>query len=216
MDEATTKVVRRADPAEAAVIGAALRLPEADRRALLAWAERLLELRAGRGSALRKALQALRVDDAGAVLGPVLRTTGSMVADLAWNDRTWSARLGVGAAALATAAVGGASVGAVAIGGTVAVPLWIVAGSGDAFAGQLADELRRSLERPPERRALADDDDGPVVDAEWRFADEHVAGALPPGRPESREPLLSVFRRAYRDARARQRDADHAGTLVDE
>lgn len=214
MDEPTTKVARRADPAEAAVIGAVLRLPEGDRRALLAWAERLLEIRAGEGTALRKALQALRLDEAGTVLGPALRATAGMVAGLAWRDRSWSARLGVGAATFAAAAVGGANAGAAALGGAVAVPLWIVAGSGDAFAEALAGELRRSLRDPPAPAAkrLASDDDGPVVEAEWRFADVEIAGALPPGRPDSREPLWSVFRRAYRDARARQRD----GTLVEE
>jgi hypothetical protein len=198
-DEQNRAVARREDPAEAAVIGAVLRLPEADRRALLAWANRLLELRASRGGALKKALQALRVDDAARALAPLLRATGTLAAGLAWRDRSWEARLGVGAAGLTVAAIGGVGAGAAAAGAAVGLPLWIVLGTGDGFATRLAAEVERSLVAQPTPPRPALPDDGPVVEAEWEFASGPSSATAP-----AREPLLNVFQRAYRRARERQ------------
>ncbi|HEU4453911.1 MAG TPA: hypothetical protein VFR81_12670, partial [Longimicrobium sp.] len=147
-----------ATEAQLAVARAAGRLPAPDRRALAEWLDALLAVRRREGSALRKALEALRVEDAARTLAPLAGATGRMVYDLAWRDRTWTERLGVGAAALLAAAAPAA--GAAAVGGAIGVPLWVVLGTGDAFAAALRDELRRSLE--PD--AAARPSDGPVID----------------------------------------------------
>ena len=196
--------------AEQALVRAACRLPEADRRALAEWGDALLAIRAADGSALRKAILALRLEETGRVLAPMVRVTGRLVYDLAWRDRTWAARLGIGAAGLTAAAVGGQGAGIAALGGAVGVPLWVVLGAGGTFAGTLVDELRRSLQRgEPERGARGLD--GPVVDAEYRIVpgsdDMPLVEVLSEGDEPAppREPLWRVFRRAYREARARQR-----------
>ncbi len=189
-----------ATEAQLAVARAAGRLPAADRRALAEWLDALLAVRRREGSALRKALEALRVEDAARSLAPLAGATGRMVYDLAWRDRTWTERLGVGAAALLAAAAPAA--GAAAVGGAIGVPLWVVRGSGDAFAVALRDELRRSLE--PEGGARPAD--GLVVDADYQIVpagDDMPEFEMVPVDGE-REPLFRVFRRAYRQARARQ------------
>ena len=192
-------VTRSASDAEMRIVASAVGLPEADRRALLAWSRALLRIRAGGGSPLRKAREALSLENATSVLGPVARTTGRMLADVAWNDRGWTERLGVGAMALAGAAAAGQGAAVAAVGAAVGVPLWIVLGSGDGFAAALRDALDRSLSVPP---AALLSDDGPVVDAEWEFEEGDASGADP---TRAKEPLWRVFRRAYRDARSRQR-----------
>jgi hypothetical protein len=205
-----TAVEARPEPGDAqrAVIAAAIRLPEPDRRALAGWLETLLKLRRDDSPALRKAIAAVRVDDAARALAPLLRTTGRLLYDLAWRDRTEMERLGVGVAALASTAFVGPAAGAAAVGGAVGVPLWIVLGPGGPFAEALLAELRRSL--PAEGAPRAPEDR--VVDADYRI----VPGSddMPPfelldgGGEEEPEPLWRVFRRAFRDARARQRTGD--------
>jgi hypothetical protein len=196
------QLARTVSAAEQRIVASAAHLPEADRRALLEWARALLGIRGGDGSALRKAREALSLDGAAAVLGPVVRSTGRMLGDVAWNDRSWSERLGVGAVALAGAAVAGQGAAVAAVGAAVGVPLWIVLGAGDGFAVALRDELERSLAAAPPPTVITED--GPVVDADWEFAEGEG-----PDRASSaggaKEPLWTVFRRAYRDARARQK-----------
>lgn len=199
MDEPSRDVTRGSGDTEQRVVRAAVELPERERRSLLAWLESLLSIRDSGARPLRKARAALNLQDAAGALEPAARATARLLTDVAWKDRSWETRLGVGAMTLAAATAGGGAAGVAALGAAVGVPLWIVLGTGGGFAATLADELRRSLDTPPSTSS----DDGPVVDAEWEFADPQPAlESTPSDRPK--EPLWQVFRRAYRDARARQ------------
>lgn len=181
-------------------------LTNPQRRALVAWAGELLQIREARMPPLRKAKLALDATYRAEVVVPILDGAANTIVDVAWRDRAWAARLGLGAAAVAALAYGGQGAGIAALGGAVGVPLWIVLGGGGAFAGMLVDELQRSIARHGGGRGAAGVHPE-IDDAEWELLPRAEA-RLPVGREEgaahSREPLWRVFRRAYRDARARQ------------
>jgi hypothetical protein len=65
----------------------------------------------------------------------VLTSTGSAVKDAAWDDRSWSARLGIGGAALVATTFGSQGAGIAALGSAIGVPLWIVIGAGGSLPG---------------------------------------------------------------------------------
>jgi hypothetical protein len=195
------------------------RLSDAQRLILLEWAERLLDIRGSDISTLEKARGAIRETYRREVVLALLTTSASSLKDLAWDDRSWSARLGIGAATVTAAAVGRQGAGIAALGSAVGVPLWIVFGAGGSFAGMLIDELSRVMPQRPVRAAVGDQTE--AIDAEWTLLDPGLeADLLNDLRDGSflpllqagesmtdggREPLWSVFRSAYRGARTRQR-----------
>jgi hypothetical protein len=78
------------------------------------------------------------------VLGVLTKGSGRLLAKHAWKDRSWPARIGLSAAALASILTAGQGTGIALLGTAVGVPLWIVFGSGGAFAGDLLDEIDRA------------------------------------------------------------------------
>lgn len=182
---------------------------------MAAWAARLLEVRESDASAIEKARRALALTGRAKILRPALQSLASALKDTIWSDRSWSARLGFGAATVTALATGGKWAGIVALGTGVGLPLWMVLGAGGSFAGMLIDEFLPS--GTPRGRAAPHSGDLPpllegemeIEEAEWALLQE----ALPAGEeglPESegeeaaREPLYRVFRRAFREARQRQ------------
>ena len=180
-------------------------LDDDERRALIDWAARLLEIRASDLPPLNKARTALDATYRAEVVVPILAGAGGALKDLVWDDRSWGARLGLGATAVTAAALGGQGAGVAALGGAVAIPLWIVLGAGAEFAGALIRQLGASpsVHRIREAGAPAES----MEEAEWELVSDArlpVAGAVePPSRPE---PLWRVFRKAYGNARIRQRE----------
>lgn len=190
------------------------RMDTKQRLALLRWASRLLEIRASRAPALKKARLALDTTYRADIL-PVVRVLADALKDVVWDDRSWSARLGLGAVAITATTLGGQGAGIAALGTAVGVPLWMVLGAGGSFAGMLVDELQRSLGRTTS--GVAEAEPGLAVEAEWSFTEELEPGERErpsAGQPSSddsgSEPLRLVFRRAYREARARQRAHENA------
>jgi hypothetical protein len=77
------------------------------------------------------------------VLGVLTKGSGRLLAKHAWKDRSWRGRIGLSAAALATLVTAGQGAAVAVLGSAVGVPLWIVFGSGDSFAGALLEEIGR-------------------------------------------------------------------------
>jgi hypothetical protein len=76
---------------------------------------------------------------------PVLKSMGTAMAGTvkahAWDNRTWSFRIGGGITAIAAATLGGKKAGLAMLGTAVAIPAWVVYGAGGVFAGMVIDEL---------------------------------------------------------------------------
>lgn len=187
-------------------------LTDEQRQDLIRWSEELLAIRESDVPPLEKARRALEETYRARVVLAFLSGAGGTLRQVAWDDRSWAARLGLGGAAFAVAAFGGQGAGLAAVGTAIAVPLWIVLGAGGSFAGMLIDELQAALARRSGPPALAGEEI--IQDGEWEFLDEPSQPASLPvsttGSEESRqESLWTVFRRAYNDARARQEAAEH-------
>lgn len=186
------------------------RMSDGQRVALRDWASRLLEIRTLGVSELRKARLALDVTYRAEIVLPVIKAMAESVKDLVWDDRSWAGRLGLGTAGVAAMAFGKQGAGIAALGGAIGLPLWIVLGAGGSFAGMLVDELQRTIATKPGPDPSAP---GAVIDAEWSFAENPgPAGHLPKagvkdGDGARTEPLWKVFRKAFREARAREKQA---------
>ena|SRR5437016_3724042 len=124
---------------------------EADRRALLAWAEELLRVRESTLPVAQKARLALRASLRSEVAKPLVRVLAREGRELGirskktlWDDRGWGARLALSGVTLGSVVFSGQGAGIAAFGGAIGVPLWLVLGAGGAFLGCLVDELRKN------------------------------------------------------------------------
>lgn len=130
-----------------AVDAACEKMDESQKVAVIRLFRRLLEVRemdAGAHEKLRKALP--DEEDTKAALD-ALQSSASHIKDLAWDDRTWPARVGIGAATVVAASVAGQSAAIALLGTAIAIPLWVVFGAGEDFANALVAGLEDSLER---------------------------------------------------------------------
>jgi hypothetical protein len=118
-------------------------LDVAQRQKVLSWAQALLYIRTGRGSARSKAIAAINVTRRSGVIGELLERMIAMATEAGWRNRGWPARLGLAAALVTLVTVGKRNAGIAALGGAVGVPLWMVLGAGGTLAGTLVDELGR-------------------------------------------------------------------------
>lgn len=108
---------------------------------LFSWAGDLLEIRHSNLSARRKATEALKLTCRRKVVWPLVKRSSKELKRVGWDQRSWKARLGIGAAVGTLVAVGNAGAGIAALGGAIGVPLWIVIGAGGTFAGVLIEEV---------------------------------------------------------------------------
>jgi hypothetical protein len=124
-----------------AVIANSTTEPEKD--ALAAWATQLLDIRTSSLSPAQKARKAISLTSKASVVWPAMKILSRELRRLGWQDRGWAARFGIGGAAVGLALFGGHGAGIAALGTAVGVPLWVVLGSGAAFAGVMVDEFTR-------------------------------------------------------------------------
>ncbi len=127
---------------------------EADRIALLAWAEELQRLRDSTLPVTKKARMAIRASLRAEVSRPLLRVLAREGRDLGirskkilWDDRGWAGRLALIGVTLGTVLFSGEGAGIAALGTAIGVPLWLVLGAGGSLLGCLIDGLRRKT--PP-------------------------------------------------------------------
>lgn len=135
-DERHVAVVRRLDAT----------LTDPQRERFVAWGRELLAIRDADGPAKWKAVQAVQATRRAKVIVPTLNAIVANGKDVLWDDRSWSARLALGAAAGVVVTSGGQGAGIAALGTAIGVPLWVVFGAGGAFVGMLVDELQDSLQ----------------------------------------------------------------------
>lgn len=114
-----------------------------EQQLLLTWAQHMLVIRNSNASSLDKAKQAIAATVASKAIWPFIRTIGSEIKRVGWDERSLPAKMGLSAAALAAVVFSGKAAGLAALGGAIAVPMWIVFGAGAAFAGVLIEEVGR-------------------------------------------------------------------------
>jgi hypothetical protein len=113
------------------------------RKVLAEYTASLVLLRAKDLPTQTKVLDSIDLTADPKVLGVLTKGSGRLLAKHAWKDRSWPARIGLSAAALASILTAGQGAGIALLGTAIGVPLWIVFGSGGAFAGELLDEIDR-------------------------------------------------------------------------
>lgn len=117
-----------------------------ERGAIAVWAQGLLDIRASAAPAVQKARQALALTAQSRIAWPAVKMISRQTKRLAWDQRSTTARLGLGGAAIGAVVFGGQSAGIAALGTAVGVPLWVVFGAGASFLNVLREELARKGE----------------------------------------------------------------------
>ena len=130
-----------------AVDAARDKMDESQRIAVTRLFRRLLDVREMDASAQEKLRQALPDEEDTKAALDALQSSASHIKDLAWDDRTWPARVGIGAATVVAASVAGQSAAIALLGTAIAIPLWVVFGAGEDFARALVAALEDSLNR---------------------------------------------------------------------
>lgn len=130
----------------------------ADLDAIRVWAIKLLEIRSAPLSKLEKAKAAVSLTTSSKVVWPVAKMVAKEAKRIGWDDRSKTAKLGLGGAAIGAAVFGGKGAGIAALGTAIGVPLWVVLGAGAAFANLLIEEIGR-------RKSPIEDTTYTVIDA---------------------------------------------------
>jgi len=145
------------------------KLDRVQKLAVIRLFERLLEVRHTDASAKDKLRKALPDGKDTKVALDALQSSASHIKDLAWDDRTWPARVGIGAATVVAATLAGEAAGLALAGTAIAIPLWVVFGSGENFAQALIADLEENLD---ETEDSEDSSEPPILEAEIEILDE--------------------------------------------
>lgn len=129
------------------------------RDVLKTWIGALLRLREADLPTVQKAKEAVRLTAQAKVVKPLIRSIAIDVKKYGWDERTTTQRFGIGAAASTIALVGPANAGIAALGGAVAVPLWVVFGSGAMLARFVYDNLDKNADRTQSEHRVHTDDE---------------------------------------------------------
>jgi hypothetical protein len=122
---------------------------ESEKMALASWAQRLLEIRGQDISKIRKAKLAVQETAQRGIIIPAIKILARDIKKYGWDERSKAGRFGLAGAGIGVALFGGQGAGIAALGTAIGVPLWVVIGSGAAFAGVLVEEFgRRGRNRP--------------------------------------------------------------------
>jgi len=115
----------------------------AQKSALLRWAETMMQIRSSDLSIFEKAKRSIVVTANSETILPLVKFAAAEVKRMGWTDRSFPARLSIGAAVTALT-LSGSGAGIAALGTAIGLPLWVVFGAGGAFAGVIIDEARRA------------------------------------------------------------------------
>lgn len=109
--------------------------------AIETWAQTMLEIRSSDLPAYGKAKAAILWSTDRKLLAPILHVIWKEMKRLGWEERSFPARMALGAAVTALT-LSGQGAGIAALGGAIGVPLFVVFGAGGALAGVIVDEIR--------------------------------------------------------------------------
>lgn len=169
MSESNDTAARSLSKAERKAISAARnKLDRVQKLAVIRLFQRLLEVREMEASAKDKLRKALPDGDDTKAALEALQSSASHIKDLAWDDRTWPARVGIGAATVVAASLAGEAAGLALAGTAIAIPLWVVFGSGEDFAAALIADLEANLDEA----ADSTETEPPILEAEIEILDE--------------------------------------------
>lgn len=169
MSESNDTAARSLSKAERKAISAARnKLDRVQKLAVIRLFQRLLEVREMEASAKDKLRKALPDGDDTKAALEALQSSASHIKDLAWDDRTWPARVGIGAATVVAASLAGEAAGLALAGTAIAIPLWVVFGSGEDFAAVLIADLEANLDEAAE----STETEPPILEAEIEILDE--------------------------------------------
>ncbi|WDP88398.1 MAG: hypothetical protein HUN04_01005 [Desulfobacter sp.] len=115
--------------------------------ALYHWTASLLTLRNSGKSRKEKLRTLIGLTRDAPLLFPLIKKIALELKRTGWDEAGWQSRLGTGATLWATLAIAGSGARLAMLGTAIAVPLWIVFGSGDRFAKQMIQMLKQYLSR---------------------------------------------------------------------
>ncbi len=113
--------------------------------ALHIWANKLLMLRNSSRSGPEKFQAVIQLTRDAKILIPLTKKIFMELKRTGWDESAWKSRLGMGATLWASLIIGKAAAGMALLGGAIAVPLWIVFGTGDTFVKALITELKKRI-----------------------------------------------------------------------
>ncbi len=113
--------------------------------ALHLWSSRLLALRNSPKNGKEKFREVIQLTKDVPILFPLIKRIAFELKSTGWDDQSWKSRIGTGAALWITLMIAKAGAGLAILGGAIAVPLWIVFGSGDKFVKMLISELKKRM-----------------------------------------------------------------------
>ena len=145
MSESNDTSLSRAE--QKAVDAACEKMDESQKIAVIRLFRRLLDVREMDASAHEKLRKALPDEEDTKAALDALQSSAGHIKDLAWDDRTWPARVGIGAATVVAASMAGQSAAIALLGTAIAIPLWVVFGAGEDFANALVAALEDSMDR---------------------------------------------------------------------
>lgn len=108
-----------------------------ERRAIAAWAQKLLDIRNSSDDPFSKSREAFMATIDGKAGWPIIRRLGDAIKRNAWDERSPAERAGVAGATAMVALFGGMFAVLTALGTAVGAPMWIVFGTGDDVARKL-------------------------------------------------------------------------------
>lgn len=108
-----------------------------ERRAIAAWAQKLLDIRNSSDDPFSKSRGAFMATIDGKAGWPIISRLGDAIKRNAWDERSPAERAGVAGATAMVALFGGMFAVLTALGTAVGAPMWIVFGSGDDVARKL-------------------------------------------------------------------------------
>ncbi len=153
---------------------------ERERHGLRTWAERLLAIRDGREFPPVKVQQALQASVDSTFSAHLLQLLGRELKRVGWDERDTYERLGISLAGTMAMMTSVGAIALAAFGSAFSVPMWVVFGSGDAFARALIERAEVTGATGPERDATAEEEAGaPLADraAAARHDDPQAAEA---------------------------------------